>query len=320
MKLAATTAGFLCLAYGTACSSGLAQCHVGTDCASGVCFADGTCEPLPSSDAGGSDSGSIPPDAGTPPDAGMVGGPDSGPTSVDGGLCVPAYDGTIPRARIPLLAGLNASFEIAEDAGFSTAGTTLSDGGRAWDLSVSFPGDHVVDVQTESPSNYWFANSFPAATYVVQLSDTSDLLGIFQATDTALLLIGIASPTSAAPQTNVSYSPPVTVLSFPLQQGATWQTQSTVSGWYQGIYYPFYTESYVSSVDATGTLLSPYGTFPQVLRVQTTLTRTVGLLVTTIQSFDFAADCFGVVASITSQNDEPNVEFTNAAELRRLAP
>ena len=309
---------WLLLAFASACTSTpLPQCRVGADCASGACRSDGTCVPLAGADAGSDASVSPGVDSGSKPDAG---GPfdDAGPTGSDGGLCVPAHDGTITRARTPLMAGLNATFLIAEDAGFATMGTTEADGGRVWDLSTSFSGDHAVDVQTTQPGNYWFANDFPAATYVSPLSDRSDLLGVFQATDSALLLLGVASPTSTYPQTEVTYSPPVTVLAFPLAVGATWQTQSSVTGLYQGIY-SVYSESYSTTVDTSGTLLSPYGTF-QVLRVQTTLTRTVGLLVTVIRSFSFAADCFGPVAAITSQNNEPNVEFTNAAELRRLAP
>jgi hypothetical protein len=231
---------------------------------------------------------------------------------------VPAHDGTITRANTPLEAGLRATFLITEDAGFDTAGTTGPDGGLVWDLSQSFPGDHSVDVETEPVTDYWFASDFANATYVVPLSDTSALLGIFQATDTALLLIGVASPTNTFPQTEVTYSPGATVLSFPIAAGATWQSNSTVTGLYDGVY-SAYTESYSSSVDATGTLLTPYGTF-DVLRISTTLTRTVGALVTVTRSFAFAADCFGPVATATSQLDVTSTEFTSESELRRLAP
>jgi hypothetical protein len=59
--------------------------------------------------------------------------------------------------------------------------------------------------------------------------------------------------------------------------------------------------------------------FP-VQRVRTDLTRTVGALVTTLHTYIFVTECFGTVASITSQNYEPMDEFTTAAEVTRLAP
>jgi hypothetical protein len=46
----------------------------------------------------------------------------------------------------------------------------------------------------------------------------------------------------------------------------------------------------------------------------------VGALVTTPHSFAFVAECFGTVASVTSQSYEPLDDFTNAAEVTRLAP
>ena len=80
-----------------------------------------------------------------------------------------------------------------------------------------------------------------------------------------------------------------------------------------------YFEQYSSKVDAYGTIKVPYGTF-NVLRVQTTLTRTVGVLVTLTQSLAWVAECFGPVAAASSQTDETSTEFTSAAEVRRLTP
>ena len=56
------------------------------------------------------------------------------------------------------------------------------------------------------------------------------------------------------------------------------------------------------------------------LRVNTLLTRVVGALVTTTRTYSFVTDCFGNVASIVSNTDDPTVEFTTAAEVSRLAP
>jgi len=43
-------------------------------------------------------------------------------------------------------------------------------------------------------------------------------------------------------------------------------------------------------------------------------------VITVTRSDAFVAECFGPVATVTSQTDEQNDEFTNVAEVRRLAP
>ena len=49
-----------------------------------------------------------------------------------------------------------------------------------------------------------------------------------------------------------------------------------------------------------------------------TLTRDVGVLRTTTRQFLFVAECFGTVATVISQENETEIEFSRAAELRRL--
>jgi hypothetical protein len=81
-----------------------------------------------------------------------------------------------------------------------------------------------------------------------------------------------------------------------------------------------YTEKYDSRVDQVGTMTTPYGAFP-VLRTATDLTRTSGLAtLATSRTFSWSAECFGTVATIQSQDFETAAEFTDAAEVRRLAP
>jgi hypothetical protein len=80
-----------------------------------------------------------------------------------------------------------------------------------------------------------------------------------------------------------------------------------------------YTEKYESQIDAAGTLKTPLGTF-DVLRVRVLLTRTVGLLVTKLRTFAFVTECYGTIATVTSTENESDVEFTRAAEIRRISP
>ena len=65
---------------------------------------------------------------------------------------------------------------------------------------------------------------------------------------------------------------------------------------------------------------TPYGEFP-VLRVATDLTRTSGFTtLATSRTYTWVAECFGPVATATSQDFESSAEFTNIREVRRLAP
>ena len=296
-----------------ACSSNPdVACHAGADCASGICLSDGTCAPPAGSDGGGTDAPSSSDALGDAPGDVLQ----SSDAPVTG--CVPNNDGTILASEVPLKAGLHANFRVATNVTVDTAGQTQGNGARAWDLSGALSGDQDMAIDTVAIGGAWYAASFPSASYAARMSIQTNLLGVFRTSGSALLLDGIVSPTSAAPQTNVSYQPEVEALAFPLTMNASWSTTSTVQGTASGV--PVvYTEAYSSQVDAHGTMKTPFGTF-DVLRARTTMTRTVGLTVTIIRSFAFVTECFGTIATITSQADETKVEFTSAAEVQRLAP
>jgi hypothetical protein len=287
-----------------ACSGGggTAVCRVNADCASGVCLPDGTCQPQGGD--GGVDGDA--PDATPAPDA-------------DPSVCQANHDQTITRAEFPLTAGLHATFTVALDASVSTAGTTNPDGSRAWTLSGALPGDHAVSVDTLPMTGQWFAPDFPDATYAAKLADDSDLLGVFQLSDSALLLLGVVSPDGGTFKTELMYDPPAQALAFPLTDGASWKTQSTVTGVTTGVA-TLASETWDGKADAHGTLDTPLGHFDRVLRVHVQLTRLVGAVPTVKQNHAFVAECYGTVATIASQDNELQAEFTNAAEVRRIAP
>jgi hypothetical protein len=295
------------------CSSKSPACTVGADCASGQCRSDGTCVPMipkddgaaPMTDAGGS-TDSAGGDAMPPPPMG-----DASTGCMDNG------DWTVARSEAFFASGLHASFLIAENVTVSTAGVTQPDGSRTWDLSAPLSGDHGVVLTTQDVASAWYGPDFMGATYSAKLSDTQPLLGVFTANDSALLLDGVVSPSGGQTRTEVTYSPQVTTLQFPLTDGATWTTTANVTGYDNGIPVA-YAEQYQSSVDAHGVLKTPLATF-RVLRVSVVLTHNAGVPVI-IRSFLFVTDCFGTIATITSGNDEPQAEFTMAAEVERLAP
>ncbi len=292
------------------CSSGGASvaCHAGADCASGVCQSNGVCGPVGPND-----------DAGNPVDssAGQDTSTDSQTGDSSGLGCTANADDVITAAEVPLKAGLHATYRTATNITFDTAGQMVNNA-RVWDLSVALPGDQNAIVETLPVAGAWYASSFPTATYATKLSASSDLLGVFRTSPTALEILGIVSPMSGGSQTNVSYSPPAAPLQFPLQVGAAWTTTSNATGQASGVPVIF-SDKYDSQVDQKGTLKTPFGSFA-VLRVRVVFTHTVGFLVTTTRSFAFVTDCFGNVATVTSQANESKVEFTSAAEVKRIAP
>ena len=311
---------FLSVAVG--CAGGEDRvCSADADCASLMCLPDGTCAPLPGDDAGadgpdgggGIDSGAEPGDGGLVPPADATLDRDA---AIPG--CAPNRDGRIERAEVPLRAGLRATVRVATYVTVDTSGEVLSDGTRRWDLTGPYDGDRDALIETMPLDDWWFAGDYPGASYAAELSVREDLLGIFEISASDLVLRGVASPDEGATRTRVTHDPPVTTLAFPLAQGDSWSTDATVSGLASGVF-ATWREQYESTVDARGELLTPFGTFP-VLRVQIVLTRTVGFLVTVIRTFAFVSECFGTVATVTSRDDETRTDFTEAAELRRLAP
>ncbi len=291
------------MALGACAGSGARQCVDNSECASGLCLADGTCAAAPDGGTGGD---------GAPGDDGGPGG--------DGGIasCRPNHDGTISRDEVSFAAGRVATFRVATDVTVDTAGTLQQGGAHLWDLVGPYDGDDDVVTTLAPLSGAWFAADFDGATYTTPLSATQDLIGVFEITDTALLLRGVVSPNAGPTRTELTYDPPAVLLQLPLTTTTQWSSTSTISGVASGVA-SYYSEKYESRVDATGDLDTPYGTFP-VLRVRTLLTRTVGAAVVTVRSLQFVAECYGTVATVTSNQYESDVDFTTAAELRRLAP
>jgi hypothetical protein len=310
-RLLAAAALPLLLALGGCTSEPAPACRTGADCSSGICLKDGTCGGAEDTDAGERDAGIAPPDSGIA-DGGL---PDAG---VPAGACLPNLDGAIGSAEIPLRAGLQGTFRTAKNVTWDSAPKALADGGTGWDLATALPGDASEPLQTLPLAGTWFASDFASATYAAKLSSSSPLLGVFQLTPDALLLLGVVSPEDGLFKTNVTYSPAVKVLSFPFRRDDTWSTSATVTGLYEGMY-SFYSETWESRVDGRGELRTPLGAFP-VLRVHTTVDRLVGALFTRTRSHAFVSECFGTVATVSSNAGEMQVDFSAAAEVRRLSP
>jgi hypothetical protein len=287
---------FVLACIALACGGGGdATCTRDDDCASHFCRADGTCGPAEVDAA-----------TGDVPDA---------PSS----LCMPNADGTIVLAELPHTAGRSATFRVAANGTFNTAGTPDPMNMRRWDLSAQQSGDADRTLALISPAGTWWQAKFPAATYAALLAINSELLGVFAVDANGITLLGVVSPDAGVSRTELAYDPPARILALPLTTSSQWTTTSTVSGTALGVI-TAYTEKYQSRVDQIGTMKTPYGEFP-VQRVATDLTRTQGLAtILTKRSFAWIAECFGSIANVSSQDFETAAEFADPAEIRRLAP
>lgn len=323
---------------GCGASSSSPACRVGAECASGVCESTGTCRPL-QDDASGFLPGDVTPDrevAGPDDDSVFIPGEDAseGPSDGEdvapvsdiaddpGQACTPNHDGSVQAGEAPFPTGVTVVFRTALNAPVDLVGKTV-DGTRQWDLSAPVAGDEDLAITTQPVDSQWFAPLFPDASYAARLTAQNALLGVFRRTDSALQLLGVVSPDDGTFRTELLYDPPVDLLRFPVQPGDEWTVNSTITGTAQGVPCTSFiggcSEKYRFEVDASGTVLTPFGAFPA-LRVRTELDRRVGVAAEVTRSYQFVVECFGIVATLTSKTGETQIEFGTASELRRLAP
>lgn len=318
-------------------------CRVAADCASGVCLPDGRCAspgdtgddvdvlfPGDIGDAGdvtgdGTDdtpSDSTPSDTTAPADTAppLDTASDTGDTgaadSDTSPSCLPNRDGVITRAEVPIAPGLSATFLVASDVSFDSRGDTNAD--PRWDMAQAFTGETRALVTTLDPTDTWYGPDFPTATYATKLADDGDLLGVFEAKDDGLYLLGVVSPEDGLFRTELAYDPPARILAYPLTLEKTWTSTSSVSGLTNGVV-TFASETYEGKVDASGRLSTPFATF-DVLRAVVTLDRWVGAALYFDVSHFFVTECFGTVATLRSEAYVTGPELDTAAELRRLSP
>jgi hypothetical protein len=327
------------------------QCRVNADCASGVCLSDGSCAPL-SDDAGtvgdGAGDGTID-DTPIGDDTDTASGSDalsdvtgdtgtsSDSTVLDGDAgsdrCVPNGDGVVSAAEVPLRAGYTAMFRVTTEVSSFTTEPDCAGDTCVWDL-VEIDGVTVDEETTTDPlDGAWYADepAFAEATYASRLGelDLSFLFfdicnqvqyGVFQVTDDAVLLLGIVSQREGD-GTLLVYDPPLPTLRFPLEEGASWRVETTATGPLCNSWVDYEIDwTFEASVDARGELVTPFGTFDDVLRVNSRLERHlgVGVLPTEVRTHTFVAECFTTVASIVSEEGVAGAEFDQIAEVRRL--
>lgn len=289
------------------CSDDDVQCHVDEDCPGGQRCVLGECRPEVNADGGldGAVDGAA--------DSGVDGAVDGGTDG--GGVCDYVDDGIIQRDEMIIEVGLGATYRVNQNAPVTVDLVGTQSGGEPlWDFTGTTPSDQSVVDELLSVAGTWFAADFPDATYAAFLDP--DTYGVFRVTDQALSMIGIASVTPN--ETLMTYDVPVDLLRFPIQLGDHYVIDAINSGTYN--YTPFWTveETYDVTVDALGTVVVPAGSF-HALRIRTNLHQYIPFTIFTDRIlYVWVTECFGIVARITSEDNEPDNIFTDAAEYRRM--
>lgn len=301
---------------GSGCGRLFAQCEGNDDCGDAEVCIDGQCQMRAARDAGtttSSSSGSVTTwDGGEFPDAGSP-----------GQVCPHNQDFTLTSEELPLAIGVVSRFVAASPDGgvdVDLAGTVV-DGGRVWRFDAPLRGDHQLEVAAQPIANQWYASRFPDGGYVVPIDGEARHVGVFRRTANAILLVGAAS--THPDDTLLDYDPPITVTPLPVSLGDVFSSTTHNSGTFEGTSFYSSNDTYETTVDAAGAVVTPAGWFPA-LRMRTVQTVKVPMLVWPFEldyryvRYSFMTPCYGQVVSVASFEGEEQTLFTKAADVRRL--
>ncbi len=238
--------------------------------------------------------------------------------------CVPNLDGQIDTDELPLVLDNPVSYLISPpntQRPVDLVGQITDGGQRFWDWSKDRADDQELTVTATALQNQWYAQHFEGGDFVLPLNADGQLATIYARDDSALRILGIASVAEnpREGQTLLVYEEPVTLYRFPLKPGAESVEIGQVSNaTLLGLPYAG-RDVYRISVDGSGMLKVPLFTFTQALRVRQHITvePAVGAS-TSRRQVSFLFECFGEVARATSNPDETEENFENAAEIRRI--
>jgi hypothetical protein len=237
--------------------------------------------------------------------------------------CVPNLDGKIEAGELREALGVPVSFLISpngETRRVNVAGEEV-DGGRVWDWSEDRADDQVLKLEAQSAEGRWYEGEVPAGAFVVPFDGGGQIETIYVRDEEALWIVGLASAEEEPDegQTLLIYDEPVAFQRFPIEPGEDRIEVGEVRG---GVLYglPYAgRDVYELHVDAAGVLELPDLRFTQAMRLRqkVTVEPAVGQG-TSRRQVSFLFECFGEVARAVSGDNEPEEDFTEAVEVRRL--
>lgn len=249
-------------------------------------------------------------------DGSLDSGVDGDAESDSGAGCRANNDGIITAAESPVVLGASLLFRVnaaGSEPSVDLAGEMV-DGVLTWHFDRELAGDRVIEDVIHAVASTRVADEFPDATYASTVPGYETAVGIYRVADEAVSLVGLASLEDDS--TLVTYDPPVDVVRFPLEVGATWTTETSATGLVENIAFNA-TETYTVTVDAAGQVVVPAGTYP-VLRVRTELDRSGGPLSDQRVSYAWVAECWGRVAYVGSLPGVTEQDFSEAEQVWRL--
>ena len=243
------------------------------------------------------------------------------PTTLE---CVPNLDGKIEASEVRPAIGTPISYLVSPATAtrpVNIAGGPDKNGQLSWSFDTDYADDQVATVMPQAITGKWYETSFPPDAFVTPFDAGGTVDNIARQTDQSLLLLGVASDdqSPAEGQTLLIYDNPVEILRFPIQPGTEFVSTGVVqNGTLRGLPYAG-KDVYEVRVDAEGSVVLPSLWFQQAFRVRTKVTvqPAVGAS-TSRRQVSYFSECFAEVVRATSLPDEPNEDFTTAAELRRI--
>ncbi len=238
--------------------------------------------------------------------------------------CVPNLDGRIDASEARPAIGVSITY-LVSPAGAERAvdlpGIDLGNGRFRWDFATDYADDQAAKIVPAGVSGKWYQASFPPDAFVTPFDAAGSVENVLRQDDNALWLLGVASRDEAPPEgkTLMVYDSPVELMRFPVEPGGSFISTGTIQkATLRGLPYAG-KDIYEVSVDGSGEALLPSLTFTQVHRVRTrvTVAPAVGAS-TSRRQVSLFFECFAEVVRATSKPDEPESNFTTAAELRRI--
>lgn len=258
------------------------------------------------------------------PDRPLYENPDAGVLS-----CVPNLDGRIDPTELEAAIGIPVTLLVSPagvERPVDLVGQIVDDQ-RVWDFATDYADSSLARIEAANVEGQWFEADFPpdgtpGTRFVTPLDAGGTTVGIYRKNDSALSLLGVASVQPDPPEgrTLLVYDTPIALYRFPIEPGATHVSTGEVSGGtLRGLPYAG-RDIYEVEVRTAGRIELPDLAFDQALRVdvRVTVEPAVGAA-TSRRQVSFLFECFGEVARATSRPDETAIDFTTAAELRRLS-
>lgn len=238
--------------------------------------------------------------------------------------CTPNLDGILTSDEVPTVLGVPTDYLISSperSPAVDIQGQVSTDGIREWNWNDSTLATELLTVVAEPIAGAWYEGSFPDGQFRLALDIEGTVHAIYRRDSTGLYLLGFASSeeSPASGKTLMRYSTAVLLYEFPFTVGKGWTSTGEIQGGtFNNLPYSG-TDTYAVEVEALGRLNLPDFTFDQVYQVRTTTTVAPALgASTTVQQVSFFFECFGEVARATSQDNETDANFSNAAEVRHL--